>query len=72
MDCMRGEMLQRLNKWLLTNLELPLLLKNLLLRDLKRSKGYLLEISSVTALKNSPHGCAYGATKAGLTAFSRS
>ena len=55
-----------------TNLELPLLLSNLLLRDLKRSKGYLLQISSVTALKNSPHGCAYGATKAGLTAFSRS
>ena len=53
-----------------TNLELPLLLSNLLLRDLKRSKGYLLQISSVTALKNSPHGCAYGATKAGLTAFS--
>ena len=55
-----------------TNLELPLLLSNLLLRDLKKSKGYLLQISSVTALKNSPHGCAYGATKAGLTAFSRS
>ena len=55
-----------------TNLELPLLLSNLLLRDLKRLKGYLLQISSVTALKNSPHGCAYGATKAGLTAFSRS
>ena len=32
-----------------TNLELPLLLSNLLLRDLKRSKGYLLQISSVTA-----------------------
>ena len=55
-----------------TNLELPLLLSNLLLRDLKRSKGYLLQISSVTALKNTPLGCAYGATKAGLTAFSRS
>lgn len=55
-----------------TNLELPLILSNLLLRDLKKSKGYLLQISSVTALKNSPHGCAYGATKAGLTAFSRS
>ena len=34
-----------------TNLELPLLLSNLLLRDLKRSKGYLLQISSVTAFK---------------------
>ena len=55
-----------------TNLELPLILSNLLLRDLKKSKGYLLQVSSVTALKNSPHGCAYGATKAGLTAFSRS
>lgn len=55
-----------------TNLELPLILSNLLLRDLKKSKGYLIQISSVTALKNSPHGCAYGATKAGLTAFSKS
>lgn len=55
-----------------TNLELPLILSNLLLRDLKKSKGYLIQISSVTALKNSPHGCAYGATKAGLTAFSES
>lgn len=65
-------MLPKIKQMVRTNLELPLLLSNLLLRDLKKSKGYLLQISSVTALKNSPHGCAYGATKAGLTAFSRS
>ena len=62
----------KIKRMVRTNLELPLLLSNLLLRDLKKSKGYLLQICSVTALKNSPHGCAYGATKAGLTAFSRS
>lgn len=55
-----------------TNLELPLLLTNMLLRDLKQSQGHIIQISSVTALQNSPHGCAYGATKAGLTAFSGS
>ena len=34
--------------------------------------SFSLNISSVTALQPSPHGCAYGASKAGLTAFSRS
>ncbi|MBO5197255.1 MAG: SDR family oxidoreductase [Lachnospiraceae bacterium] len=54
------------------NLEVPLLLANLLLRDLKQTSGAVINISSVTALKSSPHGCAYGATKAALTAFTES
>ncbi|MCD7826121.1 MAG: SDR family oxidoreductase [Clostridiaceae bacterium] len=54
------------------NLELPLLLSNLLLRDLKRESGYIINISSVTAGRANPHGCAYGATKAGLSGFSES
>lgn len=55
------------------NLTAPLLLSNLFLRDLKKNRGHLLCISSVTAAKNNnTHGCAYGATKAGLSSFSKS
>ena len=49
-----------------------MILTNLLLRDLKRYGGTIINISSVTAELNNPHGCAYGATKAGLSSFSRS
>lgn len=55
-----------------TNLELPLILSNRLLRVLKENNGYIINISSVTAKQSSPHGCAYAATKAGLSAFSES
>lgn len=55
------------------NFTAPLLLTNLFLRDLKANKGHLLCISSVTATKtNNTHGCAYGATKAGLSSFAKS
>lgn len=52
-----------------TNLQAPLILTGLWLRDLKKHAGYVINISSVTAKKSSTHGCAYGATKAGLTHF---
>ncbi|MCM8709857.1 SDR family oxidoreductase [Clostridium sp. SYSU_GA19001] len=52
-----------------TNLEAPLILCQLLLRDLKKSKGMIISISSVTAKKVSTYGCAYSASKAGLTHF---
>lgn len=55
------------------NFTAPLLLTNLFLRDLKANRGHLLCISSVTAAKNNnTHGCAYGATKAGLSSFAKS
>lgn len=55
------------------NFTAPLLLANLFLRDLKKNRGQLLFISSVTAAKtNNTHGCAYGATKAGLSSFAKS
>ena len=57
---------------LLLNLEAPMIITNLLLRDLKKNKGTIINISSITAEKTNPHGCAYGATKAGLTSFSHS
>lgn len=55
-----------------TNLEVPMILAQQLLRDLKKNGGAILNISSVTAAGVNPHGCAYGATKAGLSSFSRS
>lgn len=55
-----------------TNLEAPMILTQQLLRHLKKNAGYVINICSVTAAESNPHGCAYGATKAGLASFSRS
>lgn len=55
-----------------TNLEVPMILTQQLLRHLKKHAGYVINLSSVTAHGSNPHGCAYGATKAGLASFSRS
>lgn len=55
-----------------TNLELPMILAQQLLRHFKKNAGVIINISSVTASGSNPHGCAYGATKAGLTSFSHS
>ncbi|MBO4747026.1 MAG: SDR family oxidoreductase [Clostridiales bacterium] len=55
-----------------TNLEVPLLLSNILLKKLKETKGTILNIASVTANQSNPHGAAYGATKAGLLSFGKS
>lgn len=55
-----------------TNLEAPMILAGQLLRQFKQHAGVIINISSVTAGSSNPHGCAYGATKAGLTSFSHS
>lgn len=55
-----------------TNLETPMILTQQLLRHFKKNAGFVINISSVTAGESNPHGCAYGATKAGLTSFSHS
>jgi Short-chain alcohol dehydrogenase of unknown specificity len=62
----------KIKKLVRTNLEAPMILTQQLLRHLKENAGYVINISSVTAGQSNPHGCAYGATKAGLTSFSRS
>lgn len=54
------------------NLEIPMILSQMLMRTLKNNKGYIINISSIEAKKSSAHGCAYGASKAGLTHFSES
>mgnify|MGYP002626811941 CR=1 FL=1 len=64
--------IENIQEMVRTNLEVPMILTRLLLRDLKKNKGFLINISSVTALSSNPHGIAYGATKAGLSSFSKS
>lgn len=54
------------------NMELPMLFTRILLPKLRSRKGTVVMISSVTAQHASPHAAAYGATKAGLAAFSES
>ena len=39
------------------------------LRGFKKNKGCIVNIASVTAQQSNPHGCAYGAVKAGLASF---
>jgi short-subunit dehydrogenase len=63
---------RKIHNMVATNLEVPMVLTQLLLRDLKKNSGFIFNISSITATKSNTHGCAYGATKAGLSSFSHS
>lgn len=63
---------EKIKRLVRTNLETPMILTQQLLRHLKKNAGYVINISSVTAAQSNPHGCVYGATKAGLASFSRS
>ena len=63
---------KKIQKMVRTNLEAPMILTQQLLRTLKKNRGTVLNISSVTAAQSNPHGCAYGATKAGLSGFAKS
>lgn len=63
---------EALSNMLRLNLEVPILLCRLTLRALKSSKGKIINISSVTAEKDSVFGCAYAGSKSGLSRFSTS
>ena len=63
---------KKIQQMVRTNLEIPMILTCQLLRELKKNAGFVINISSVTASGSNPHGCAYGATKAGIASFSRS
>ncbi|SKA91238.1 hypothetical protein SAMN05443428_11126 [Caloramator quimbayensis] len=63
---------RKIHEMVMINLEVPLILTQQLLRDLKKNEGYIINISSVTAKKISTYGCAYAATKAGLSHFAES
>jgi len=51
------------------NLTAPMLLTKALLRSLKKSNGYLININSIEALRASKFAGVYSASKAGLKAF---
>ena len=54
------------------NLTAPMLLTNAILRSLKNTEGYLININSIEAIRASKFAGIYSATKAGLRAFSDS
>ncbi|MDD7681137.1 MAG: SDR family NAD(P)-dependent oxidoreductase [Stecheria intestinalis] len=55
-----------------TDLEIPMILCQKYLRQLRSVQGTILNVVSVTALSSSPHAAAYGAAKSGLLSFTRS
>ncbi len=55
-----------------TNLTAPIVLSKLLLRTLKKNKGYIFNITSIEALRYSKFSALYTASKAGLRSFSMS
>jgi short-subunit dehydrogenase len=52
------------------NLTAPIVLTNLLLRSLKKTKGSIINISSIEATRHSKFSALYTATKSGLRDFS--
>ncbi len=55
------------------NVKAPLMITSALMQKIRKAEGTVINISSVTAGNfASPHGAAYGATKAALTSFGRS
>lgn len=52
-----------------TNLSAPVIISSLLLRSLKKTKGTIINITSIEALKASKFSAAYSASKAGLHHF---
>ena len=54
------------------NLTAPIILTNLLLRSLKKTNGYIINISSIEATKHSKFSALYTASKSGLRDFSLS
>jgi len=64
--------IKKIHQMTTLNIEVPMILSQLLLRKLKATKGFIINIASVTAKKSNTYGCAYGATKAGIANFGQS
>ena len=60
---------ETITKMSFLNLIAPMVLTNTLLRTLKKNDGYLINITSIEALRASKFAALYSATKAGLKAF---
>ncbi len=64
--------IKNIEKMIYLNLTTPLLLSKTFLRVLKKNRGYIFNICSISGIKQAPFGAVYGATKAGLRHFSSS
>ena len=64
--------LNKIEELIDVNLKAPIILTNLCLRSLKKTKGHIINISSVEATKHSKFSALYTATKSGLRDFSLS
>ena len=64
--------ISKIKNMISVNLQAPLIISQYFLRNLKEVKGTIINISSVTAVKESPLASVYSATKAGLSQFSKS
>lgn len=64
--------LDKIEELIDVNLKAPIVLTNLCLRSLKKTKGHIVNISSVEATKHSKFSALYTATKSGLRDFSLS
>ncbi len=62
----------KIEELITVNLHAPILLTNLLLRELKKQQGHIINISSIEATRSSKFSALYTATKSGLRAFSLS
>lgn len=63
---------ETIEKKISVNLLAPILLCNLLLRGLKKTKGHIINITSIEATKHSKFSALYTSTKSGLRDFSLS
>lgn len=64
---------EKINEILTVNVEAPMIICGIMLREMKRNGGgRIINISSYAAKHQSPHGAVYGASKAALSAFSDS
>jgi len=64
--------LDKIDELINVNLRAPIVLTNLCLRSLKKTKGHIINIASVEATKHSKFSALYTATKSGLRDFSLS
>jgi short-subunit dehydrogenase len=62
----------KIEELIAVNLKAPIILSNLCLRSLKKTKGNIINITSVEATKHSKFSALYTATKSGLRDFSLS
>jgi short-subunit dehydrogenase len=61
--------LSKIKELIDVNLTAPIVLSNLLLRSLKKTKGHIVNIASVEATRHSKFSALYTATKSGLRDF---